>query len=550
MSRRFRAALLTATVVTVQASAQEFEFPAPHSPVSGIVVDEHGDPVRGARVALAASTDPDREFSRAIAQCLRRTPLPQTVSDTEGEFRLALTSDQRLLRSPSSTRTDAAPSTFWLIVEHDGFLPWREPLGHDLSLYLGSRVVLRAVRADDPFARIPWPPVVAEPEQPWQPIHERIEPPACSARGPALPAGTRRAEAKTRLVFTRPNGTPARSARLLFSNSSYGAGVVALPKRLDANGSVSFEAPGGHHSVQVLVEGFLPTIHSFLASTAIDEPQEFVLAHARTFDACAIDAHGDRVPFADCWVTRETEDFNSWTSLRIRADSLGRIRFRMMHGLHDVFVQTGAHANDRVELHPETVTKVEMRRPVTILLRVDERPIEGRIRRESNDGVETGFFRDRSRALRAHSRSEWVVTRVFERGLERAIVFGAAKPPMIVRRTDLPPATSEPLLDLAMLDRRLRLRAHLDIKTANGQRALKFALHPLGLPVPHRRQEDARLSRRSRERREWECWARDDDGYELLAIAHRFREVRIRLEPTANGARVPTLTIPFEPQEH
>jgi hypothetical protein len=135
------ASIVSASIVRAQ------ELPDPRADPTGTVGDEEGKPIAGARVSLrwvVNARDPLRstEFEAAVGQVVRAYPLPGCVSGPDGGFVLPLMRDQKRLGWDDG-------QLFVLVVAKPGYQRWCECLPLGLRGYLGSRVVLRALRDAD-----------------------------------------------------------------------------------------------------------------------------------------------------------------------------------------------------------------------------------------------------------------------------------------------------------------------------------------------------------------------------------------------------------------
>ncbi|MCB9872460.1 MAG: hypothetical protein H6837_21580 [Planctomycetes bacterium] len=117
---------------------------AADQPPHGKVLDQDGKPVAGARVYFRTELD-SADSVHWRNTVLRSQPLPSVRTSRDGEFFLPLTELHRLF----SPQTAGSMS---LVVEKEGFHPWVEPLPNGVRGYLGSKVELHAVTANQMLA--------------------------------------------------------------------------------------------------------------------------------------------------------------------------------------------------------------------------------------------------------------------------------------------------------------------------------------------------------------------------------------------------------------
>lgn len=117
-------------------------FPRPGADATGIVIDEKGQPIAGARITVRRRPGAESQWNEAIDRVLAVTPIPSVTSARDGEFVLPLNRDHRRLGL-------AGEAKFVVTVEKPGFQTWNEPLPYGLWGWLGSRVVLRELRQSD-----------------------------------------------------------------------------------------------------------------------------------------------------------------------------------------------------------------------------------------------------------------------------------------------------------------------------------------------------------------------------------------------------------------
>src|SRR5262245_15653274 len=107
--------------VHFSACAQQAAFPRADQDPVGVVLDEAGAPIAGARVELVFPGFPSNDWTPAIAQVLETCKLPSTLTNRDGEFVLPLLREQRRLGV-------LGEGSFVLKITKDGFQKWCEPL--------------------------------------------------------------------------------------------------------------------------------------------------------------------------------------------------------------------------------------------------------------------------------------------------------------------------------------------------------------------------------------------------------------------------------------
>src|SRR5262245_60880931 len=122
------AALSSLPLVAQQAAALQ-----PKS-ASGTVRDPSGAPIAGARVRVVVPSLP--HVAGLLVAELARDPLPATRSSRTGTWSL-------VLAAPHQRFSPMAHGSLALVVDVDGFQPWREALPSPASSYAGSDVVLQ-----------------------------------------------------------------------------------------------------------------------------------------------------------------------------------------------------------------------------------------------------------------------------------------------------------------------------------------------------------------------------------------------------------------------
>lgn len=511
-------------------------FPALGSEPEGVVIDEHGAAVAGAQVELVASEEATAPFARAIAALLRKQPLPQTSTARDGSFVLPFTPAQRDLGA-------AGEGEFWLVVRKPGFGEWREPLSTGLAGYLGSRVILRRTRADDPFAALPWPPAfeAAAAKQRFQPWFALpLITPASGRHGAATEADAAAPERfAVRLQVVDEQKRPVPHATLLFANSCWpGSGAAGLPNTTDADGSVAdLRLPAGRHTVRVAARGFLAVQHTMQVAGGEAQLQFVALRNAEYVDLLAVDADAQFVPFVELDVvapepTAGRRPIAQW------ADSWGRARVALPErASYFVYADTDG-APERVPLGADGVVRTLKHRPVSVLIRdLNVGARTGAIQRVRETAVGGRGYRN------APERADFAATRQLHRdGLDRW-AGGEAQVPLVLRTSELPPPPREPLLDLLAVDRRPRLRAKLALRGPDSP-PRRLVAQPSWQGEVVRPATDERLSLARRDADgTWQLWACDEAAYTVVIRTASFRPCELTLPAAAPGAEPPTLTV-------
>lgn len=521
-------------------AAQELPgWPEPGADPRGLVIDEAGQPVAGAAVRLVAATDPRRPFARAIAAVLATTPLPRTRTGRDGAFVLPLTNEQRQLESWREP-------VFWLVVESEGHLPWVEPLGLGLRGYLGSRVVLRADREGDPLRAVPWPQGavtarLAWSSLPWVPVPERPALPEADARGAAARGATPgQAPVPHELTVRGPGGEPV-AARLWFDDSCHVPGAV-LPAAVGADGRAALRLPPGGHRVRVgaadcLTKELAFTVAAAGGATEVELEREWLV------DLLAVGDDGRPVPFATVDVVHEDFAARRHPSRNVLTDSRGRARVPVGDRPgYFAWQDAGEGEGRRVRFGREGLVRVQMFRPVTLVVRADELPRSGEI----------VWVRGAERVHRGFGDGDCpdglVVTTLMTRAHDEIWIGGSRSPPVVVRRGELPPPPPEPLADVVSVERHVRHRADLEVVSSSGAPLRGLRVLPVfQLRSPLLDDSEVHLFSERVDTGRWELWARDGAACELAVEAHGHRRLEFTLPAAAAGAR-PRLRFELRPE--
>lgn len=315
---------LLALVPSLRAQAP---FPAPGADPAGKVLDENGKPIAGANVELRVDLEGEGTWANAIAQVLSATPLPEAISDKDGDYVLPLTPFQRSLGA-------LGEGSFWLVVRKPGRRTWTEPLPYGLRGYLGSRVVLPNLPEPDPLLGVPWPPVVpaTKPnEDGFQTLASAVVLPKTTTRRPGppvLPA----VEGTTKLVMTvkDSDGKPVPGAILRFSDGWFAKcrAVGAQPWVSDENGVVTIDGFGkASGKCAAIAEGFAAKVTNFAVGDEDKKEVTLALERTRLFSVTLVDASGTPIPFAS--LSGAVAGAAVRAQLRNQSDSLGRVRVEL-----------------------------------------------------------------------------------------------------------------------------------------------------------------------------------------------------------------------------
>ena len=521
-----------------------------HGPIGadpgGVVLDDKLQPLAGATVRLVART-PTGVFTRAVTAAIASTPLPTTRSGRDGSFVLPMTDVLRRIDLSSWSS-----SGLWLVVEREGFRPWREPLPAGTAHWLGSRVVLRAVR-DEPFAAMPWPPAVVDHATKvgfwaWLPMDGEAF--------PSLPAPPKViTEPEPDAPDPRPvridlhvksNGAPVAAATLWFDDGATDPSLpgLQLPPHTDAAGRAVAVVPGGGdrmRKLRVIAPGFVAQTREL--PTDADQRVEIELEPAQFVDLLAVDADGAPQPFAKLDLIPHTRD-GGLESFNRFADANGRLRVAVASpAAWFVYGYRGSVAQ-RIELRSaaaDGIVRVPVYRAVTLVMRGDDWPRQGELTWEHDDGT------IHRRAFRGHPDSaEFAVLRVAHRDGAKLTIGGDERPPFVIRREDLPAPAADPVLDIVVLDRRVRVRARLQPSDAGGAEVLRFVVRPdwqedgamYGASIRCSRKVDG----------QWLLQLRDDQPYGVVATAFRHQPLRFLVPMAVAGAEPPTLPLVMQPK--
>ncbi len=535
--------LVAMLTVVALASLPAQAFPNVGADPQGVVLDERLQPIAGAAVTLAWEPRDAVPFRYAIAARLAKSPLAAVQSGRDGSFVLPLTDEQRQMgcRQLGSVNTE---SGCWLLVEKAGYLPWREPIPGGLSTYLGSRVVLRSVRAGDPFADVPWPPAILTLRQqhgmrPWLPLAGWE--PVADRRGGAAPARPAAPHAAADLGTVElevvTNDQAVGHANVWLFSGTIDPGEQ--PPRVDAQGQLKMRLPAGGWRILITAAGLLPTEASIKVVAGERQRVDLVMQPAEIVDVLAVTERGTPVPFTMLQFHLKSPR-QRIASFPVCTDSLGRARV-MLDSADEWSVLSDAQekiALPRVagDLAPVKVLK---HRPITIKLRGDEWPTNGTLRREraGEPAEETPF--QGVRLDTTHT-----ATRLCTRETDTTYVLGAAGVPFRIRRQDLPPMPDDVLLDLVELDRTLRPRAALEVVPGDVRRLVVVA------PWHADEAKYARAAHQMARQVDggWLLFARDDAPLEAFAAALRLRVSGPLAVPARTpGAPLPRLLVQFPP---
>lgn len=441
-------------------------------------------------------------------------------------------------------------SGLWLVAERDGYLPWREPLPAGLAHWLGSRIVLRAVKAEDPFASLPWPPAVVDHATnqgfwPWLAV-DGAPFPELPAPAMLTPPSEDLEQAVTIDLSVEANGKPVAGATLWFDDVACTSRIPgrSLPTSTDAEGRARAVVPGGRNAVRllrVIAPGHVASLERISATG--DQRYVVHLEPARFVDLQAVADDGKPVPFAKLAVVPRERDGRRG-AFTLFADACGRARIPVANPA-DWFVygDRGAIATriDLAQPDGDGIVRVPHRHAVTICMRGDDWPRQGQLLWESANGARIG------RAFAATPPTgEFVVLRHLHRDDAKLEVGGDERPSFVIRASDLPPPPSDRLLDLVALDRRVRVRARLTPRSTDGSDVLRFVVRPQWQADGARRGDEIRCVQKVDG--EWLLRLRDDGAHDLVAIAFRHQPMLFQVPATGAGDAVPVLPLTLQPQ--
>lgn len=537
------------------ALAQDAAFPGAGADPQGVVLDEELRPIAGAAICLQWQEGDDVPFGRAIATRLHGAPLPATQSGRDGGYVLPLTNEQRQMGvqlGPPSYRISGC----WLVVEKEGYLPWREAIPAGLPSYLGSRVLLRRVRADDVFADLPWPPaiVAVKTEQgyaPWLAPGEwdvQLSRRGGRAAGDGLAPADAAAIGELEVTVTAA-GEALPRAQLWFDDGAFAlpAGVPPLPSETGADGRVKARVPEGKRTLRVTAPGFLPAEVCVAVERGGSESSAIALRAARAVDVLAVSDTGVPVPFRELVIIPKNfaDPNNARSSFAQFSDAQGRARVFVddpsawfVYSDRRVGGDTERVAFDAPANGGDGLVRVIKHRAITVRLRGDEWPRCGELRWEAAGEPVV------ARAFKFFERdAAWVVCRLCSRELDVTTIGGDDGVPFRIRREDLPPMPAEPLLDLVALDRSVRSRAELLLPADPGS-VRRFVVQPPWQADGVRNTGDTIQCARQRDGR-WLLLARDDAALDVVATALRI-EPHAFTVPATNGAEPPRIELPLQ----
>lgn len=508
----------------------------------GVVFDERLQPLAGVTVRIVAR-QPSGTFAKAIAAELAAQPLPTARSGRDGSWVMPINAVLRRLDCDAWSR-----SGLWLVAERDGYLPWREPLPAGLAHWLGSRIVLRAVKTEDPFAALPWPPALVDHATqqgfwPWlsldgAPFPELPEPATLTPPSEDLE------QAVTIDLRVEANGKPVAGATLWFDDVACSSKIPgrSLPTSTDAGGSARAIVPGGKKAVRllrVIAVGHVASLERIAATS--DQRYVVHLEPARFVDMLAVAEDGKPVPFAKLSVVPRDGERGAFTRF---ADACGRARIPVASPADWFVYGDRGQAALRIDLaQPDSdgIVRVPHRNAVTICMRGDDWPRQGQLLWEAANGNCIG------RAFAATPPAgEFVVLRHMHRDDAKLEIGGDERPSFVLRASDLPPPPSDPLLDLVALDRRVRVRAKLTPRSADGSDVLRFLVRPKWQAGGTRRGDEIRCVQKIDG--EWLLRLRDDGPHELAAIAFRHLPTLFQVPAAGAGHPVPVLPLTLQPQ--
>jgi hypothetical protein len=265
------------------------------------------------------------------------------------------------------------------------------------------------------------------------------------------------------------------------------------------------------------------------------------LRAASVVDLIAVTKDGARQPFTDISIIHHNFESRKNPSLSKLTDSQGRLR-AMLGDRQGYFCYEDKLKDRKKDCGAEGVVEVRKYAQPMVVVRADELPTNGELAWFPDDNRQHG------RAFQyGDCGTELVVTTLIQRGYRSTWIGSTKSPSIVVRATDLPKTPADPLMDFCLIDRRLRLRANLTIKTSDKKRMRAFRLTPAywnGLAFGDTR--GLHMFARRTADRAWQVWARDDEPYELTAWAKYHASQPVVLP--AEAKQPASITITFEPK--
>ena len=414
-----------------------------------------------------------------------------------------------------------------------------------------GRWTLRAERADDPFADVPWPPAIvtmrcAWSMLPWLSVGSPM--PELDRRGASNVLKDRASVAVDRfgLLDLRVVGGDRSLSYVAvsFSNGAHRGTSAsdALPLRTGADGMVKVRLPAGEHEARFFAPGYLAQSVELAVTAGKRGARTVELVPAEVVDVLAVTPAGVPVPFVRLSVIPKDGNTDERRSFSVFTDSLGRAR--LFVDAADKWFVYGDFGQvwerfplDRDQAGEDGVVRVTKKQPVTLRIRGDRWPRTGAIHWcDAHGETHRGFdFREPA--------TDAVVMRLCYRDDAETRVAGDAGVPFVILHSELPPAPAEPLLDLVEVDRTLRPRARLVPRPAAGLRLFRFAVRPTWQPEAQTRADSVMFN--VRKDGGWMLYARDDAAFEAIATAAKHENTRIAVPRRVPDAGLPVLDFEF-----
>ncbi len=315
---------------------------------------------------------------------------------------------------------------------------------------------------------------------------------------------------------------------------------MPLPSTTDTQGKAILQLAPGNYDVRCATDHHATKKVSFevLANHPLTT---IVLKAASIVDLIAVTKGGKPQPFTDISIIHHDYAATKNPSLAKLTDSQGRVR-TMLGDRQGYFCYEDKLKDRKKDCGAEGTVEVRKYAQPMVVVRADELPSHGELAWFPGDNRQHG------RAFEfGDCGTELVVTTLIQRSYRSFWIGSTKSPSIVVRATDLPKAPADPLMDFCLLDRRLRLRANLTIKTSDKKRMRTFRLTPAwwnGLAFGDTR--GLHMFARRTADRAWQVWARDDEPYELTAWAKHHASQPVALP--AEAEQPASITITFEPK--
>ena len=262
---------------------------------------------------------------------------------------------------------------------------------------------------------------------------------------------------------------------------------------------------------------------------------------ATVVDLLAVAPAGTPQPFAGLFVVHRDYEARVHASRSVFTDSQGRARV-LLGDRHGYFCDQDVQESRKVECGAQGVVKVRKFSQPMVVLRADQLPARGEMNWFPPDGRQYGRAFDHGNCA-----TDLVVTTLAKREFQSLWIGNTKSPSIVVRATDLPSIPADPLMDFCLLDRRMRLRANLTLKTTDGKSVRAFRLTPAyQTGLAHGSSRGLHVFGRRTADRSWQAWTRDDEPYQLTAWAKYHAAQSVSLPVVTE--KPTSLTITFAPR--